>query len=112
MKNNDRALQMLSKALELEEKGKRFYDEAVEKCSNQVGRDIFGMLRDDELVHMDRIRKIYDSLTGDKGWDVDWKSLEFAHDDLVGLFREMARKHGKDIKADTTDFEAIDVGLE
>lgn len=112
MKNNVRTLKMLSKALELEKKGKRFYDEAVAKCQNQVGRDIFKMLRDDELLHMDRIRKIYDSLTGDRGWDEGWKDLESAHEDLEKVFRDMASKHGKDIKADTSDLEAIDVGLD
>jgi rubrerythrin len=112
MKNDDRAVNMLKTALEMEEKGKKFYDDAVVNCSNELGKDIFSMLRDDELLHMDRIRTIYDSLMGGKGWSEDWKALKFAHKDLDKLFKEMARKHGKDIKADTSDMEAIDVGLD
>jgi rubrerythrin len=112
MKDEDRAIRMLKVALEMEDRGKIFYDEAVAKCTSDVGRDIFRMLRDDELVHMDRIRTIYTSLEGGKGWTTEWKSLQFDHKDLGQLFRDMAQKHGKNIKADTSDMEAIEVGLD
>ncbi len=112
MKSNDRTKGMLKTALEMEEKGKKFYDEAVKKCRNRVGREIFEMLRDDELVHMERIRKIYDSVTGGSGWTGDWKDFGTVHGDLGRVFRDLAAKHGRDIKADTSDIEAVDVGLD
>jgi len=58
----DKSLQMLSEALELEKKGETFYKEAVSTCRNDLGREIFRMLMKDEGLHMDRILKIQDHL--------------------------------------------------
>lgn len=48
----DRSLEMLSTALELEKKGTRFYEEAISACHNQIGREIFRMLMKDEVMQM------------------------------------------------------------
>ncbi|MEE9401654.1 MAG: ferritin family protein [Desulfobacteria bacterium] len=108
----DRSLQMLSTALELEKKGKNFYDKAVSTCHDAVGREIFRMLMKDEIMHMDRIQKIYESLKAGETWSDEWKSIEPGHKDLGVLFREMVSDHGKDITAKTSDIEALDVGID
>ena len=65
----DRSLQMLAKALEMEQKGYSFYEKAIGQCTNDVGRDVFTKLRDDELIHIDRIKKIYAALEGGGQWE-------------------------------------------
>jgi rubrerythrin len=109
---SERALKMLAKALEMEEKGKNFYDNAVSTCKNDLGREIFSMLGDDELVHIDRIKSIYSSLEGGAAWSDEWKSKKLSQGDLNPFFRELAEKHGKDIMADTDDISALDVGID
>jgi len=79
---SERSLEMLSTALEMEREGKTFYEEAVTTCQNELGREIFRMLMKDELLHMDRIGKIYQSLKGGKAWSGEWKSIEPDHKDL------------------------------
>jgi rubrerythrin len=108
----DRSLQMLSTALELEKKGTGFYNNAVSTCQNEVGREIFRMLMQDEIVHMDRIKRIYELLKAGGDWTDEWKSVKPDHKDLGVLFREMVSTHGKDITAKTSDIEALDVGID
>jgi rubrerythrin len=109
---DDRALKMFSTALEMEEKGKAFYEKAKSTCHNKLGREIFRTLMEDELVHIKRIKTIYKSLKGAQTWSDEWKSLKIKHEDLSKIFRAMAIKHGKNIKAETTDLEAFDIGID
>ena len=110
--SQDRSLQMLSAALELEKKGEAFYKEAVSTCQNDLGREIFRMLMKDEGLHMDRILKIYNSLKTGQTWSEEWKSIKPDHKDLEVLFREMASAHGKKITVNSTDLEALTIGID
>lgn len=108
----DRSLQMLSTALEMEEKGKGFYDKAISTCHNVVGREVFRMLMKDEVMHMDRIRKIYERLKAGESWSEEWKSIQPDHKDLRVLFREMASEHGPKVTSEASDMEALEVGID
>ncbi|MCD6499309.1 MAG: ferritin family protein [Deltaproteobacteria bacterium] len=107
-----RTIDMVQTALEMEEKGKAFYDKAITECSNELGNDIFTKLRDDELVHVERIKDIVADLTGGKGWTDSWKTHQPDHEDLGTVFRQLAEKHGKNIVASTGDIEALAVGID
>lgn len=109
---DDRLIEMFDKALRMEEKGRAYYRKAVETVENDVGREIFRMLMNDESVHMERIKKIYDSVTRGEGVTEEWKQVEITHGDLLDMFRKMASEHGQDIKAGTSDLEALEVGLD
>jgi len=109
---NQRALQMLSTALEMEEKGYKFYDKAIDECGVNVARDIYRMLRDDEIMHAERIKTIYTSLTGGEGWSDNWKQVQEAHEDLGGVFRKLAQEHGSKFHCEVSDVEALDVGID
>lgn len=108
----ERVLAMFDKALEMESKGRAFYKKAVDTCKNEVGREIFKMLMNDELVHMERIRKIYDSVKRGEGFSEEWKKMDLGHRDLKEFFREIASAHGEDITTDTSDIEALSVGID
>ena len=108
----DRSLQMLSEALQLEKKGEEFYKQAVATCQNDLGREIFRMLMKEEGLHMDRILKIYNSLKEGQTWSEDWKSMKSDHKDLRVLFREMASEHGTKITVNTIDLDALNVGID
>ena len=108
----ERTMKMLSTALEMEEKGKAFYQRAVSTCKNDVGKEIFQTLMEDENVHMVRIRSIYETLSGKQAWSENWKELNVAHDDLGLIFENMAKKRGPEIDVDTSDLEALDTGID
>ena len=111
-KSLERALQMLSTALEMEKKGKDFYEKAVTECQNEPGRVMFQMLMKDERIHMDRILQVHESLKKGDPWPEDWKSIKPDHEDLSAFFGKMASAHGTTITATTNDLEALDVGID
>ena len=105
------AISLLNSALQMEEKGKKYYDQAKVTCQNELGREIFGMLSDFELQHMDRIREIHDSLKKGEGWTE--KALASTPPTaMTEVFRKMAKEKKDHIKAGTGDVEALGVGIE
>lgn len=111
-KDRDRSLQMLSTALEMERKGRAFYEEAVSTCRNVFGREMFQMLMKEEVIHMDRILKIHESLKAGGSWSDGWKSVKADHSGLGALFQRMASSHGTKITAVTGDLDALEVGID
>jgi rubrerythrin len=109
---NSGALEMLATALEMEGKGMAFYEKAMTTCSNDMGRDVFTMLRDDEILHIKRIKAIYASLDGGGAFTDAWRGMCPDHKDLGLVFRELAFKHGRSITPQTTDIKAVDIALD
>jgi rubrerythrin len=106
------SLDMLSTALEMEEKGKAFYEKAEKSCRDPQCREIFSTLMADELIHTGRIKQIHENLTAGKCWTRDWESVKGPSKNLGAFFRDLAAKERKKIKAETTDLEAIDIGID
>jgi rubrerythrin len=106
------ALSMLKTALEMEEKGYRFYAKAVAEDKNELGRGVFKMLRDDEKIHIERIRIIFTSLVSGGAWTDEWKEFSTPPRDLGQIFRDLAQQHESEITPETGDLTAIDIGLD
>jgi rubrerythrin len=109
---SESSLAMLDKALEMERKGKDFYEKAAAGCLNEVGREIFQTLRHDEDVHIARIVDVYGTLTKGGAWNADWKAREFSHGDLAAFFAGLARKHHGTATADAGDVQALEIGID
>jgi rubrerythrin len=105
----DHFVQMLCTALEMEEKGRAFYEKAATTAENPLGKEIFRMLIEDEKIHRERIQKISDSLTRDNKWTEDWKQLQCPYSNLGQLFRDLAAKQGKAGLSNANDLEAIKI---
>jgi rubrerythrin len=105
----NRTVQMLCAALEMEEKGKAFYEKALAASRNPLGREIFRTLIEDEIVHRDRIQKIYDSLMKEPGWKQDWERLACPVQDWGTVFRDLAAKFAQSSAADPSDIEAVEI---
>ena len=109
---SDSSLAMLDKALEMEKKGKEFYEKAAGTCRNEIGREVFRTLRSDEDVHIERIVEIYNALTKGSSWNAEWKAHDFSHGDLTAFFRDIAQKHRTETTADAGDIQALDIGID
>jgi len=109
---NKEACQWLETALEMEEKGKRFYDKAVSRCENDECKSVFQTLADDEIVHMERINTIYDKISAGEPWCEDWEELETHPDKLKDIFQQMAKEHLDKVNSGTGDLEALDTGID
>lgn len=78
-------------ALEMEEKGRSFYEKAVSQCEDGVGREIFTMLRDDEVRHIERIKEIEKALDADSGLEQAC-SFDVSMEDPRQMFRDIAAR--------------------
>lgn len=103
---------MLSTALGMEEKGKSFYEKALAQCHDEFGKEIFDFLRNEEIIHVGRIKKIYSSLESGKGWSPDWKEVKPRPRDLQVFFNDMHKRHAEKVNADSSDLQALEVGLD
>jgi rubrerythrin len=103
---------MLAAALEKEEKGRAFYEQAASTCTNERCKEVFAGLMADESVHMSRIQRIHAVLTKGGAWTADWKACSIENQDMRKLLRERAAQLGTKVKPDTSDLEAVNVGIE
>jgi rubrerythrin len=110
--SNENSLKLLATALDMEEKGRAFYDQAVRQSDNEFGREIFGLLRDYEVLHADRIKKIYASMERGGGWTSEWAVVK-PIEDLPLIFKKLAEENKDRIRpADSLDAVDIGMGLE
>jgi len=109
---NQALLKILEIALTMEEKGYSFYNKVVNTSSNPLGKAMFGRLRDDELVHMERIKTIIAGLSGGSAWKINYDALPTRAQTTVELFRDLARAHAQELTPEADDVEAINVALD
>ncbi|MBU2548594.1 MAG: ferritin family protein [Proteobacteria bacterium] len=107
---SDRSKKMLATALEMEERGKAYYEKAALATKNEVGRGVFKMLAEYEVEHMERIKEIYSVLSGGQGWSESLVSFGLATD-LGAVFRKLAEAQREHVRAATSDVEAMSVGV-
>ncbi len=111
---NERALKMLSTALEMEGEGRRFYRDTLKRCEHPAAREIYQMLMNDEVVHVEIIKRIYDAIVGGQDWTDDFRQLrrEQESDDLAGFFEGLAKRLGPEKTSCQDDLAALEVGLD
>ena len=107
-------LDYLETALQMEVRGKNFYDDVIEKCSDKAAKEIFKMLRDDEVVHFNTIKKIYQSIKSDKS-DINFKfKLDNAQssNEKLNLFFKKLRESAPDKRNNFKDeLGALEIGI-
>lgn len=108
----DRSLDMVKTALEKEEYGRQMYQKAIDQCQNEVAREIFKILLIEEGVHISRIKKIYTDLKEGRGWQKEWSEQGETNPDLKKLFQERASAVDEKVRADSSDMDALNLGLE
>lgn len=109
---SDRSMAMLATALEKEERGRDFYRDAVGKCSNELGKDIFRILMAEEGVHITRIKQIYESLSSGRAWSREWRSEMGTNERLQELFDKRMAELGPKVQPLSGEIEALDVGID
>jgi len=112
MTKSDKAVEIYRKALELEVQGRKFYLKAGAKARDQPGKKLFAMLADDELVHFQRIEKIFNSLNKGEKFSLDVKTMPQKHPEIRQVFAQLALANKDKIKPRASDLDAAEVGLD
>jgi rubrerythrin len=110
---SEHAQQMLETALKMEAKGQEFYTKAAATCRNPLGSAVFRKLVEDERAHVTRIERLFKTAkAGGKDWSAELGALEGGRGDLAVFFVALVDRSRERITADTTDLEALDIGIE
>jgi len=113
MENQD-ILNVLTESLNMEKKGHKFYKEGAAKIKNSLGKKMLNRLADDELIHIKRIREIYDSLKADRMSEITIDEPETeSFDQIFSRMKEQIDEAVDDLsEVGVDDEEIINVALE
>ena len=101
------AMNALQQALELEERGYQFYQQAAERTVDPKGSEMFRSLAGDEVLHQQVIERQIDALGAGQGWVLPEEAGEVQADLVTPLFPEGELELEKAIQPDASDLDAL-----
>jgi len=110
---NEQALtiEVLQLAVRMEVEGKEFYQQASQKSSNKLAKELFQHLATEEDIHRKKFEEIYKALKTGQNWpDVEPPSEKGKK--LKSLFAEATKALGSKVKVAESELEAIKIGME
>ena len=105
-----KTMEILRSAIQMEIDGKEFYQQAGEKSSNKLARELFQRLASEEDDHRRKFEEIYEALK--KGQD--WPAVEPPSEEgkrLKSIFIEATKELGTEIKIAQSELEAIETAM-
>ncbi|HAA03804.1 MAG TPA: hypothetical protein DCZ69_03125 [Syntrophobacteraceae bacterium] len=111
MINQTEAIQaMLCTALEMKEKKRAVYEEGLNACPDQVGKETFLILRDAETEHARQIQEIHDEFKKGKSW-ADACKFYPEQEQLKKAFHRLAEEQADVGKVCADDILALETGM-
>ncbi len=107
--SRSRTQEMLAAALEIEERGKEFYDRARSSCRDRGCREIFAALMKEEVLHRERILHIYRALKESGVWTEENPVFPTSPPEVNAVFKRLEKKAALVIGED--DMKAVETGL-
>ena len=109
----DKILDILKKALEMEEKGYKFYKEASQNCKNDITKKTFTFLANNEVLHIDSIKNFYNSLKDNGEFpNVDLDSMKEKRTEDLNIFAKNIESLKEKIKPIKDDIKACEFAME
>ncbi len=106
-----RTIEVLQLAVRTEVEGKEFYQQASQKSSNKLAKELFQQLAKEEDIHRKRFEEIYEALKKGRNWpDVGARSEKGKK--LKSLFAEATKALGSEIKVAESELEAIKIAMD
>jgi rubrerythrin len=109
--HNNKILDMFCTAIEMKEKKRALYEDAMKACPDQIGIETFRMLKESEEEHLETIQSVYDQLKQGKDWVEACRFHETQSENGKVLLNKIAQEHGNMPKACVDDVVAIETGL-
>lgn len=106
----ERTLEGLQMAIQMETDGKQFYLKASQESSNELGTKLLKSLAAEEDIHRLKFEEIYEIVRSKKSWPkVDYQSD--GGNELRTIFAQATEKIGTSIKISTTELEAVKTAM-
>ncbi len=107
----DKMLEALQIAIQMEIDGKEFYLKASQESSNELGKQLLQSLAVEEDFHRQKFEEIYSAIRSKKAWP----TTDFQPDGgkrLRTIFAKIAEEMGSNIKALATELDAIQTAMD
>jgi len=107
----DKTLQALQIAIQMEIDGKKHYLKASQKSSNELGKKLLQSLAAEEDTHRQKFEEIYGAIRGKKAWPVS----DFQPDGgkrLRTIFARATEEMGSSIEILATELDAIQTAMD
>lgn len=107
----EKTTQALKKALQMEMEGQEFYHKAGQKSDNPLAKKLFQHLVEQENVHIQKIKEIYQGIESKTGWPE--KETTFKHErSLRSVFKEAIENMNTDIEVSSSEIEALKTAMD
>jgi rubrerythrin len=106
----DKTLEGLKIAIQMEIDGKQYYLKASQESSNELGKKLLQRLAAEEDLHRQKFEQIYDAIRDKKAWP----ATAFQPDggkSLRTIFARATEEIGSKVKALTTEIDAIQTAM-
>ncbi len=100
----------LRTAIQMEEDGKKFYEEAARRAKDEGTKEIFTYLANGEVYHIKRIQEIYDALEKDPHWQESMCEFSPPAEDPKIFSAALAK--GNMGAGDANDLQALELGMQ
>ena len=107
----DKTLEILQTALQMEIDGKEYYLKASRESSNKLGKQLLQSLASEEDIHRQMFETIYQAISSKKAWPV----IDLPSDGGKGLrtiFARATEEMGAKIKAPATELDAVQIAID
>ena len=106
-----RTIEALQLATRMEVEGKEFYQQASQKSSNKLAKELFQNLASEEDIHRKKFEEIYEALKKGQNWpDVEPPSDKARK--LKSIFAEATKALGSKIKVAKSELEAVKTAMD
>ena len=107
----DKILEALKIAIDMESDGKECYQQASQQSGNEVGRKLLQSLALEEDAHRQKFVEMYNAIQKRKGWPATDFQLDRGKR-LRALFASMCEVIGVNVKAVAAEFVAISTAID
>jgi len=107
----DKTLQALQVAIQMELDGRKYYLEASQESGNELGRKLLQSLASEEDIHRQKFEEIYNAIRSKRGWP----ETDFQPDGgkrLRTIFAKAIEVMGLDIKAPGGELDALKTAMD
>lgn len=105
-------LDMFCQALDIKEKKKKLYEEAMQGCSDQVGRETFGLLMNAEMEHIRYLQEMYEDLKKGSDWSNACRYIPAEEQALKALYKRIEVVQPDLAEACSDEVMALDTGVQ
>ncbi len=107
----DKTLEALQIAIQMEIDGKEYYLKASQQSSNELGKKLLESLAGEEDTHRQKFEEIYNAIQGKRAWP----TTDFQPDGgkrLRTIFAKATEEMGSNIKAPATELDAVQTAMD